>query len=161
MLCSDLNSGSIIPKSLDFSSPKMWLKCSLYSKNCFFLTSGYLLQAPDNSNFFRYPLKVWVVRSRLHFRNPVKGILWTINRDKKNLHYSVYRLYVVVKVYQARSINLISPLFQSLHHYHTPEQTTKRDLKISAKEKTWTTTKLYHMYICKKLFVDQRLYILL
>ena len=85
MLYSDLNSGSIIPKqSLDFSSPKMWLKCSLYSKNCFFLTSGYLLQAPDNLNFFRYPLKVWVVRSRLYFRNPVKGILWTINRDKKN-----------------------------------------------------------------------------
>ena len=84
MLCSDLNSGSIIPKSLDFSSPKIWLKCSLYSKNCFFLTSGYLLQAPDNLNFFRYPLKVWVVRSRLYFRNPVKGILWTINRDKKN-----------------------------------------------------------------------------
>ena len=156
MLYSDLNSGSIIPKSLDFSSPKMWLKCSLYSKNCFFLTSGYLLQASDNLNFFWYPLKVWVVRSRLYFRNPVKGILWTINRDKKNLHYSVYRLYVVVKVYQASSINLISPLFQSLHHYHTPEQTTKRDLKISAKEKTWTTTKLYHMYICKKLFVDQK-----
>ena len=36
----------------------MWLKCSLYSENCFYLTSGYFLRAPDNSNFFLFLLKV-------------------------------------------------------------------------------------------------------
>ena len=28
-------------------------------------TSGYLLQTPDNSNFFRFPLKVRVIGSQL------------------------------------------------------------------------------------------------
>ena len=32
----------------------------------YFLTSGYLLQTPDNSNFFRFPLKVRVIGSRLY-----------------------------------------------------------------------------------------------
>ena len=42
----------------------MCLKCSLYSKNFFFfLTSGYFLRAPDNSNFFLFPLKVRVIGS--------------------------------------------------------------------------------------------------
>ena len=31
----------------------------------YFLTSGYLLQTPDNSNFFRFPLNVRVIGSRL------------------------------------------------------------------------------------------------
>ena len=161
MLCSDLNSGSIIPKSLDFSSPKMWLKCSLYSKNCFFLTSGYLLQAPDNLNFFRYPLKVWVVRSRLYFRNPVKGILWTINRDKKNLHYSVYRLYVVVKVYQASSINLISPLFESLHHYHTLCEQPKETWKFQPRKKPEPQQNYMTCIFVTDYLWIKRLYILL
>ena len=58
----------------------MWLKCSLYSKNCFspyfrlflrvfHLTSGYFLRAPDNSNFFRFPLKVRVIGSRPYLLN--------------------------------------------------------------------------------------------
>ena len=34
----------------------VWLKCSLCSKNCFFLTSGYFLQAPDNSNSWQLEL---------------------------------------------------------------------------------------------------------
>ena len=32
----------------------------------YFLTSGYLHQTPDNSNFFRFPLKVRVIGSRLY-----------------------------------------------------------------------------------------------
>ena len=31
----------------------------------YFLTSGYLLQTPDNSNFFQFPFKVRVIGSRL------------------------------------------------------------------------------------------------
>ena len=31
----------------------------------FFLTAGYFLGAPDNSNIFRFPLKVRVIGSRL------------------------------------------------------------------------------------------------
>ena len=31
----------------------------------YFLTSGYLLQTPDNSNFSQFPLKVRVIGSRL------------------------------------------------------------------------------------------------
>ena len=34
--------------------------------SAYFLTSGYLLQTPDNSNFFRFPLKVRVIGSRLY-----------------------------------------------------------------------------------------------
>ena len=45
----------------------MWLKCSLCNKNCFFsLTPGYFLRAPDNSNLFRFPLKVRVIGSQLY-----------------------------------------------------------------------------------------------
>ena len=44
----------------------MWLKCSLCRKNCLFLTLGYFLRAPDNSHFFRFPLKVRVIGSRLY-----------------------------------------------------------------------------------------------
>ena len=32
----------------------------------FLFTSGYFLRAPDNSNFFQFPLKVRVIGSRLH-----------------------------------------------------------------------------------------------
>ena len=51
---------------------RMWLKCSLYSKNC---SSPYfpaiffelpIARTSDNSNFFRFPLKVRVVGSRLY-----------------------------------------------------------------------------------------------
>ena len=41
-------------------------------KTVFFLTPGYFLQAPDNSNFFRFPLKVPVIGSRLKFLCLVK-----------------------------------------------------------------------------------------
>ena len=33
----------------------------------FYLTLGYFLRAPDNSNFFRFPLKVRVIGTRLYF----------------------------------------------------------------------------------------------
>ena len=33
----------------------------------YFLIFGYLLRTPDNSNFFRFPLKVRVIGSRLRF----------------------------------------------------------------------------------------------
>ena len=39
------------------------LKCTV--KTGFFLTSGYLFRASDNSNFFRFPLNVWVIGSQL------------------------------------------------------------------------------------------------
>ena len=32
----------------------------------YFPTSGYLLQTPDSSNFFQFPLKVGVIRSQLY-----------------------------------------------------------------------------------------------
>ena len=35
----------------------MWLKCSLCSKNCFYLTLGYFLRTPDNSNPFSISLE--------------------------------------------------------------------------------------------------------
>ena len=45
------------------------LKCSLCSKNYFYLTFGYFLPAPDNSNFFRFPLKVlWEIGSDFEAR---------------------------------------------------------------------------------------------
>ena len=34
-------------------------------KTVFYLTLGYFLRAPDNSNFFQFPLKVRVIGSRL------------------------------------------------------------------------------------------------
>ena len=35
-------------------------------KTVFFLTPGYFLRSPDNSNLFRFPLKVRVIGSRLY-----------------------------------------------------------------------------------------------
>ena len=45
----------------------------------YFLTSGCLPQTPDNSNCFRVPLKVRVMRSRLNFRTQ----LWVERRDDR------------------------------------------------------------------------------
>ena len=36
-------------------------------RTVFFRTPGYFLLAPDNSHFFRFPLKVRVIGSRLYF----------------------------------------------------------------------------------------------
>ena len=62
----------------------MWLKCSLCSKNCFYLTLGYFLRTPDNSNPFSISLEgssYWestVVRER-HPIPTVDEILHDIN----------------------------------------------------------------------------------
>ena len=34
-----------------------------------YVTLGYFLRAPNNSNFFRFPLKVPVIRSPLYFNS--------------------------------------------------------------------------------------------
>ena len=53
----------------------MWLECSLCSKNCFFSLLPAIFfelpitRTPDNSNLFRFPLKVRVIGSRLYFGN--------------------------------------------------------------------------------------------
>ena len=40
----------------------MWLKCSLYGEKLFLtLTGGYFLRTLDNSNFFRFPLKIRII----------------------------------------------------------------------------------------------------
>ena len=50
----------------------MWLRCSLYSNNCFlpylrlFFFDLSVTRTPDNSNVFRFPLKVRVIGSRLY-----------------------------------------------------------------------------------------------
>ena len=42
------------------------IKMLSVQQKLFFLTPGYFLQAPDNSNLFRFPLKVRVIKSRLY-----------------------------------------------------------------------------------------------
>ena len=42
----------------------MFTACAV--KTVHFLTPGYFLRAPDNSNCFRFPLKVRVIGSRLY-----------------------------------------------------------------------------------------------
>ena len=45
----------------------MWLRCSLCSKNCFFtLLSAIFFELPITRTFFRFPLKVRVIGSRLY-----------------------------------------------------------------------------------------------
>ena len=50
----------------------MWLKCLLYRNNCFlpylrlFFFDLSVTRTPDNSNFFRFPLKVRDIGSRLY-----------------------------------------------------------------------------------------------
>ena len=42
------------------------IKMLSVQQKLFFLTPGYFLRAPDNSNLFRFPLKVRVIKSRLY-----------------------------------------------------------------------------------------------
>ena len=42
------------------------IKMLTVQQKLFFLTPGYFLRAPDNSNLFRFPLKVRVIKSRLY-----------------------------------------------------------------------------------------------
>ena len=60
----------------------MWLKCSLCSKNCFFyfLLSAIFFELPITRTFFRFPLKVRVIGSRL-YRNRSKWVIfWTAEK---------------------------------------------------------------------------------
>ena len=45
----------------------MWLKCSLCNKNCFYLTLGYFLRTPGNSNLFSISLEGSSIGSRLYY----------------------------------------------------------------------------------------------
>ena len=57
----------ILEASSQFSLTFLQLNViKLFTKTGLSLTSGYFLQAPDNSNFFRFPLKVRVIGSRLY-----------------------------------------------------------------------------------------------
>ena len=42
------------------------IKMLTAQQKLFFLTPGYFLRAPDNSNLFRFLLKVRVIKSRLY-----------------------------------------------------------------------------------------------
>ena len=57
----------------------MWLKYSLYIKNSFFsFLPAVFIRAPDNSNFFRFLLKVRVIGSRLYiigFNDLIKNLI--------------------------------------------------------------------------------------
>ena len=77
------------------------------------------------------------------------------------LHYSVYRLYVVVKVYQASSINLISPLFESLHHYHTLCEQPKETCKFQPRKKPEPQQNYMTCIFVTDYLWIKRLYILL
>ena len=46
----------------------------------FYLTFGYFLRAPDNSNFFRFPLMVRVSRSRLYGTYEKVGLAQMVKR---------------------------------------------------------------------------------
>ena len=50
--------------SFNFQLDVINVHCAV--KTVFYLTLGYFLRAPDNSNFFRFPLKVRVIGSRLN-----------------------------------------------------------------------------------------------
>ena len=56
-------------------------------KNCFFPAPGYSLRAPNNSNLFRFPLKVRVIGSRLYLEHGQFKIMKkkTQQKRKKNL----------------------------------------------------------------------------
>ena len=56
----------------------MWLKYSLCIKNSFFLSPAVFIRASDNSNFFRFLLKVRVIGSRLYiigFNDLIKNLI--------------------------------------------------------------------------------------
>ena len=66
----------------------MWLKCSQWSKSCSFPYSrGYFL--PDDSNCFRFPLKVQVIGSWLYI------IIWKAcitSKLEKNFSFHIFTL---------------------------------------------------------------------
>ena len=57
------------------------------NKNCFYLTLGYFLRAPDNSNFFRFPLRVRVIWSRLYYNMDAN-----LSAESERVRYSLIQL---------------------------------------------------------------------
>ena len=55
----------------------------------YFLTSGYLLQTPDNSNFFWFPLRVRIIGSRLYILSPYRAFWeeWTCPIFQRERNY--------------------------------------------------------------------------
>ena len=79
-----VNSLSLLFLSLQFKfSVHSCILCCLITfpshPFAYFLTSGCLPQTSDNSNCFRFPLKVRVIRSRLYFRTQ----LWVERRNDR------------------------------------------------------------------------------
>ena len=99
----------------------MWLKCSLFNKNCFFFfTSGYFLRAPDNS--IRFPLKV---RGLDIFMPSLSQRLMSFE------NYSPCRQHKGVSVYQTEAPHYYSSFLYAQHVHATgwanfgrPETTT-------------------------------------
>ena len=56
---------TVIHFSLDISTIKCDYNVHCAVKTVFYVTLGYFLRTPDNSNLFRFPLKVRVMGSRL------------------------------------------------------------------------------------------------
>ena len=71
MFCSVTRYVRIYNLDASFNFPLTFLQLyvtkmfTVHEKLFFFLTAGYFLGAPDNSNIFRFPLKVPVIGSRL------------------------------------------------------------------------------------------------
>ena len=57
---------TVIHFSLDISTIKGDYNVHCAVKTVFYVTLGYFLRTPDNSNLFRFPLKVRVIGSRLY-----------------------------------------------------------------------------------------------
>ena len=71
MFCSVTRYVRIYNLDASFNFPLTFLQLyvtkmfTVHEKTVFFLTAGYFLGARDNSNIFRFPLKVRVIGSRL------------------------------------------------------------------------------------------------
>ena len=61
--------------------------------NCFFPALGYFLRAPDNSNLFRFPLKVRVIGSRLYLEHgQFKIMKKKTTKEKEKLREEILRM---------------------------------------------------------------------
>ena len=73
----------------------MWLKYSLCIKNSFFsFLPAVFIRAPDNSNFFRFLLKVRVIGSRLYiigFNDLIKNLIKNLKFANKSISTPKYK----------------------------------------------------------------------
>ena len=89
----------------------MWLKCSLCSKNCFFtLLSAIFFELSITRTFFRFPLKVRVIGSRLYVHiHAVSWLYFTVT-----FHFAVNLFcFAVALVDHRRIINLLILIFSA------------------------------------------------